>query len=209
MLKRNDYFVIVLFVLHAVGVAGLVSEYRSWFQLLTPANLLISLGILLWAHRGKNTVFWITAAGIFAAGFLLEVMGVNTGFPFGTYSYGPTLGWKLWDTPLMIGVNWLMLIIACGSAANRVPLPWYIKVLVGAGLMVLLDFMIEPVAIALDFWSWEGDTIPFRNYVSWFVASVILLWAYFRLPFGKTNKVGGSLYIIQFVFFTALNFLLE
>lgn len=205
LLKRNDYFTIVLAILHTVGFVGLISPYQSYFLLLTPINLVVSLTLLIWAQRGKNQAFWITAGVVYLVGFFVEVAGVNTGLIFGTYSYGETLGPKWLATPWVIGVNWLLLIMACGSAASRVPLPWYLKVLTGALLMVLLDLAIEPVAIVLDFWDWPGGSIPVQNYLAWFGISLVLLSLYFRLPFPKANKVAASLYIIQLLFFIALN----
>ena len=42
-----------------------------------------------------------------------------------------------------------------------------------AGLLcTLMDFVIEPIAIKYDFWSWEGNEIPLFNYLTWFVFSV-------------------------------------
>jgi uncharacterized membrane protein len=35
-------------------------------------------------------------------------------------------------------------------------------------LMVALDVLIEPVAVALDFWQWENAVIPIQNFVMWF-----------------------------------------
>ena len=42
--------------------------------------------------------------------------------------------------------------------------------------MVLLDIMIEPVAIELDFWQWEGGNIPLQNYLMWFIVALFMNW---------------------------------
>ena len=42
---------------------------------------------------------------------LTEAIGVNTGLLFGTYEYGANLGFKIFGVPLIIGVNWTVLII--------------------------------------------------------------------------------------------------
>jgi putative membrane protein len=46
---------------------------------------------------------------IAVAGFFIEAIGVNTGLIFGNYVYKTTLGWKFLETPLIIGVNWILL----------------------------------------------------------------------------------------------------
>jgi putative membrane protein len=40
--------------------------------------------------------------------------------------------------------------------------------------MTTLDFLVEPVAMKLGFWSWENDIIPLQNYAMWFLTSVII-----------------------------------
>ena len=54
----------------------------------------------------------------FSIGFLVEVIGVNYGIIFGNYTYGKVLGFKVLNVPLMIGVNWFFLSIACGGISD-------------------------------------------------------------------------------------------
>ena len=44
----------------------------------------------------------------------------------------------------------------------------------GAALMVALDFFIEPVAPVFDYWHWNAGFAPLRNYIDWFVVSLVL-----------------------------------
>jgi len=46
---------------------------------------------------------------VFLIGFSVEGIGVATGVLSGSYSYGSAFGFKLFKTPIMIGVNWLFL----------------------------------------------------------------------------------------------------
>jgi putative membrane protein len=43
-----------------------------------------------------------------------------------------------------------------------------------ACLLVLLDILIEPVAI-YNFWSWNETIVPIKNYIAWFIISFIFL----------------------------------
>ena len=92
-------------------------------------------------------------------------MGVHTGFPFGSYSYGPVLGFQLFEVPLMIGVNWLLLVYMTGNLFRESIANDWLAAALSASVMVLLDIAIEPVAVALDFWTWEGDIIPLSNFI--------------------------------------------
>jgi len=40
------------------------------------------------------------------------------------------------------------------------------RILVGAINLVLLDLLIEPLAIRFDYWQWQANSVPFFNYVS-------------------------------------------
>ncbi|WP_187263481.1 carotenoid biosynthesis protein [Pontibacter beigongshangensis] len=200
--------VAVLVIFHAVGFWGLGLSGRStYFQSLTPLNLLLTNTLLFSFHRGWSSWFLLFAGVVFAVGFLAEVFGVHTGLLFGHYSYGSTLGTKLWEVPLLIGLNWLMLVYATGTMANRLPVHWLLKVVAGAALLVLLDIFIEPVAITYDFWSWHQGVIPLSNFIGWFGLSLLLQIWFQRVPFCKQNRLAAYVYIVQLLFFVALNLL--
>ena len=108
---------------------------------------------------------------------------------------------KLWDVPPIIGLNWLLLSYCCGSVCDRLPVPVYIKTVVAATTMVLLDVLIEPTAIRLDFWTWFGQPVPLQNYFGWWLISLALLGIWYGLPFRKQNPLAGWLLGLQFFFF--------
>lgn len=198
----------LLLAMHIAGAIGLaIPASRDFFQLLTPFNLLATAAIVFHFEEKKTKSYLVFVITTFAAGYLVEVAGVHTGVIFGKYSYGSTLGIKLFDVPLAIGLNWAILIYASGLASDKLPLPKIIKALTGAGIMVILDFLIEPVAIKLDFWSWTLDDIPTHNYIAWFLISFVLHLFYQLLSFSKNNSLAIRLLCIEAVFFSVLNFI--
>ncbi|MBC7914292.1 MAG: carotenoid biosynthesis protein, partial [Pyrinomonadaceae bacterium] len=74
-----------------------------------------------------------------------------------------------------------------------------------AFLIAILDFLIEPVAIRFDFWNWTDLDVPFQNYVAWFVFSFIMLRLFFLMRFQKINPAATIFFLMQFLFFFALN----
>ena len=74
--------------------------------------------------------------------------------------------------------------------------------------MVGLDYLIEPVAIKLDFWFWKEGLIPAQNYVAWFIVAFILLLLYHIWIKQNQNRIAIILFSIQVVFFGLLNFML-
>ncbi|MCB0643847.1 MAG: carotenoid biosynthesis protein, partial [Phaeodactylibacter sp.] len=197
--QRWKWTAVVLTIFYLVGIVGILGKLHPDFILLTPFNLLLSLFLMLAHHENWSRGFWLWLGITFLVGFFAEVLGVNYGLIFGSYSYGPVLGWKVFKTPLLIGVNWI--ILSYGSAVltqellPRVQFWW--QAIVAALLMVLLDLLIEPVAIQYDFWQWEGNQIPLQNYLGWFFVALLLQLLWFRQLRGTENKVGLVLFILQ------------
>lgn len=195
-----------LWILHAVGVVGLSLPWtREIFQFLTPFNLLLTTLIVFRFHKGHSVKFWVIMALVFFGGFGLEVAGVKTGLVFGEYAYGGTLGPKLFEVPLTIGLMWLVLVYS----SEMVLMPFienkWIRIPLGAILMVGLDFFIEPIAIEFDFWSWAGGDPPLQNYIGWFAGALVLKTLYaIVLPSYPRNRVAGTAYLVQLAFFLAL-----
>jgi putative membrane protein len=197
--------VFIITVLHVVGLLGFLNYLPiEGFEKLTPFNLLISAFLMLSHHKGWNKTsvgFFII---IFLWGYFIEIIGVYTQLIFGTYYYGESLGFKLFDIPLMIGINWVILVYSTAAIAELFPVSKYVKVLIAAILMVALDYFIEPFAIKYDLWHWANEIVPLQNYVGWFVTSVLMQLLFFNLQISKNNLVAVWLYVLQMVFFTIL-----
>jgi len=205
--SKNKIANFLLIVFYTVGVIGILGDFDDRFVLFTPINLLVSLGLIFWTHSTDYTSLWKFAGICFIIGLGIEIIGVQTGLIFGDYHYGPVLGPKLFETPFMIGVNWAMLVYCSGATINKlVPnVNIWIKAIFGAIFMTLLDVLIEPVAMELNFWSWENNIVPLQNYFAWFFVALPLLGTYFHLLGKTTNKVAILLFIIQFIFFGILH----
>lgn len=203
--KAALYFTILVYV---SGIIGMQTSYRDWFVSLTPFSLLLSAGVLLWWQPIYNsrTNSWI--AGAFIIGFLSEVIGVNTGMIFGEYRYGDTLGPKMWSTPLLIGINWLMITLIVNEGVWRI-LPKSTPQLLGAALAAAgctaLDWLIEPGAIDLGYWSWATGMPLADNYFGWFFVSLVISIVYHRLMTpALRNPFAPVLLGLQIAFFVVL-----
>ncbi|MEM7660052.1 MAG: carotenoid biosynthesis protein [Bacteroidota bacterium] len=199
--------IIFLAVFHEIGLVGLHLEAtKSVFQMLIPLNLLLSIGVLAFFHREWTSKFGIFAFVVFWAGYLVELLGVQTGVIFGEYAYGSALGIKIAGVPPMIGVNWLLLTYITAITAQKLSSNLWMRATLGAAFMVILDFLIEPMAIRYDMWTWAGDSIPAQNFFAWFVIAWGMQYGFHNLHQEKSNPVATPLYLIQLVFF--LSFLI-
>ena len=200
----------LLAIVHAVGLAGVVLLDADLILDLTVVNLLVSALIIFGFGAQQDAWRWALTAYITYA---VEVIGVQTGFPFGEYAYGERLGYLLYDTPPMIGVLWLMTLMGSIYWAGR----WApnrdgrdrgtLRAAIAATLMVAFDIILEPVAIRTAFWTWDGDHIPLRNYVSWWVIAFALAWTWRKAHTFRTNRAAGLLLIVQTAFFIGLSLL--
>ncbi|MFM6976185.1 MAG: carotenoid biosynthesis protein [Sphingobacteriaceae bacterium] len=198
-------FLVLLF--HAVGLLGFLNtEWQSHFIALVPFHLLLMFALLLVSQQTWNRHFLQFVLLTYLGGYGIEYLGVHTGLIFGSYDYGDTLGTKFADIPLLIGVNWVLLIYSVGTSIEYLNLKnKVLNLLLAAAVLVLLDTLIEPVAIQFDYWSWEGGLIPLQNYAAWFLVSLAGCWFFKRMKFTKQNLFGPVLLLAQFLFFIALN----
>jgi putative membrane protein len=196
----------LIIIFHLVGIVGLsVPETQPLFLDLVPYHLLLMAGILFFTHDRFGKKFVLFFLLMFVAGFAVEWAGVHTGMLFGTYTYGPTLGFGIDGIPLIMGINWFLLVYSVGvtlqySGIKHIAL----RILVGALVLVLLDFVIEPAAVKFNYWHWAGGEAPLNNYICWFVLGTILLLLFELFRFKKQSIVGVVLLISQFIFFIAL-----
>ncbi|WP_407428961.1 carotenoid biosynthesis protein [Arcticibacter sp.] len=195
---------IVLF--YSVGLFGfLYPPTVPLFKQLVPFHLLLMTGLLIVNQHVRNRSFWIFLAITYVAGFLVELVGTQTGLVFGSYSYGGTLGYKIFDTPLLIGVNWILVIYSAGMALSILGVRnLYAFLFLGASSVTLLDFLIEPVAMEYDYWDWAGGVVPVQNYIVWFIFSAVLLLGFHKAKFAKNSGPAAILFVVQFLFFLVL-----
>ena len=69
-------------------------------------------------------------------------------------------------------------------------------------LAVIFDWVMEPVAVKLGFWTWAGNgQIPWLNYLSWFFICTLLLFIVRILKIKPDNIFAVNLFLIQLMFF--------
>ncbi|MBB6108109.1 putative membrane protein [Mucilaginibacter lappiensis] len=205
--QRVSIIIIILF--HVVGLIGCsLPATDVLFLKLVPWHLLLMTVVIMYNHNQLESRFFLFVLLVFIIGFTAELIGVHTGWLFGNYAYGETLGIQLFRIPLMIGVNWFLLIYSTGVLLQRSRIKnSIVRILAGAAIMLLLDVLIEPIAIHFDYWHWTNNHIPIKNYVCWFGLSAVLLFIFDQFKFKPQSIVAPVLLITQFVFFMALELL--
>ena len=200
-------------VFYLIGFVGMATDPNK-FSRFTPFILLLTSILLFWMHPQKNGYFYFSLSLIFIAALSLEIMGVQSGILFGEYKYGNALGLKIADTPVIIGLNWVIVTYSSLQLVDRVSKKMGIKLneYAGAGFaalaMVFLDILIEPIAPKLDYWYWQNDWVPVQNYTAWFFFGFAFCFWILKANLLYPNPMGWRVYVTQFVFFLSLNLLL-
>jgi putative membrane protein len=219
---------IILFIFFIVGIF-----WHAWdltyplMVVLTPFVLLIS-GI--WAiHKSlkfRYVFAWIVIA--YVVTFFLEVFGAAAGLIFGPYYYGDGLGFKLLNVPIVIGLNWVFIIFSLVLFSE-----WMIKerfkldlntkfeiiliAILTATFATLFDFILEPAAVGLNYWSWtltsDPYNIPIQNYIAWFTISFFFALTFLFIPKHQRLKLEQSPHspwfvVIQVIFFISIRIIL-
>lgn len=165
----------VLLVLHGVGLVGLNTKaFHQEFLALIWVNLLFLFAIVLSLHRHWNVRYLALVPAVFLLGMAAEIIGVRTDQIFGAYSYTDRLGAPFAGVPPVIGLNWVVLTYCAGMVALRVDRSPWIRVPLGAALMVGMDVLIEPFAAKYGLWTWLGEHPPLRNWAGWIAMSLLL-----------------------------------
>lgn len=202
---KRKYILLVgfLVIFYIVGIIGLNLEFSTGlFRRLIPFTILMSCFLLFLYHSPRNPRIMIISLAVLVMGYAIEAIGVNTGKIFGNYRYGSVLGPKLFETPLILGFNWLMLIYMIWVVIdNTLKIATWLKIALGSSLMVLYDVILEPVAIGLEMWSWDHHHPPLQNYIAWFVISVVFFYLFTLSKTKIRNRIAFPLLVIQYLFF--------
>jgi putative membrane protein len=115
----------------------------------------------------------------------IELVGVATGWPYGEFTYGFTLGPMVGGIPLALPLFFLPLVLnaylftllVLGPLAARrwVRLPVAIAVVLG------IDLVLDPGAVALGFWQYvDGGAyygVPASNFAGWLLSGTVAVSA--------------------------------
>ena len=202
-IHRLERFIVWFYIIAFIGTIFPFSH--KVFITLIPWALLFNLGIILSFHMPEfnmksKLVFTFIAVG----GFAIEAIGVNTGMIFGNYQYNSVLGVKLFNTPLIIGINWLLLVYCSAAITSLMRLSVIKKIILSSIIILAYDIILEKVAGNLGMWHWEAGIVPLRNYAAWFVIAFIFLSLIKLFKVKIWNRLAFTVFLAQIFFFLGL-----
>lgn len=196
-------FIVIFYI---VGFLGFIIPFtKAFFIVITPVALLLNTYLLIVYHQSISLKDILIFCLIFLSGYLIELVGIRTGLIFGHYIYGKTLGVKLFETPLLIGVNWLFLTYTASTITDYLNVKKWLSVFISPLFMVAYDVVLEQVAPKINMWSWDDSTVPFKNFMAWYMVALVFSFLLKIFKIETRNPLGAILFISQFVFFLLLS----
>ena len=204
---------ILYILMGAGGLWHLLHRFQDTMRILASPMIAGVAVWVCWQHGRTQSPrlrprFIAWALLVFAVGIGVEVLGVQTGWIFGAYIYGDLLKPFIARVPVAMGFAWLGMLLCSAAVAQRVPETKVTRsalgqVLLIALLMLLFDLLMESAAVKLGYWRWLDGTIPFRNYLAWFLIS--LVFAYLGVRMGifreKVPSFVAHAYVAQLMYF--------
>jgi len=188
------------------------------------STLLIALPsfLTLWHYLGPRGAA-LSLLCVSAFGYAIETTGVVTGFPYGPFYYGDSLGPKAAGlVPYLLPLSWVPLVLGAVAAVAPAATPEDIApphraiwVLSAAILLTLVDGVLDPGAVSLGFWVYlEGGPyygVPATNFLGWLLSSSVaatILLALGRRKWGRLPPPPGLLdsILIAVAFWVGVSF---
>ena len=178
--------------------------------MLLAGTLSLALGVFI--HH--STTFSFRHALFFLIILLIittadELISLRWGIPFGQFQYNKHLKPMIpGGLPLFIPFSWYVLAYTPLVFLRRIiikviKIKYSILIIVAACAIFLttIDLLIEPVATALDMWSWLHSgpyfKIPTTNFIGWLVIGFFIYLLYFSLIRTKPNQQKYSFKLID------------
>ena len=130
----------------------------------------------------KKSLTLLIVLSIYA--LAIETLAIITGFPYSSFHYTDLIGFKIGGyTPYTVPFAYVPIFLGCIYLAS-IRTDDKLKLIIFSTLLVLIvDLMLDPAAVALQFWIYETSGIfygvPLMNFLGWiltgFLASLITI----------------------------------
>ena len=144
----------------------------------TPPVFILTAAIICIINQKTRTAALLIIAGLI--GFLSEIVGVITSFPYGEYEYTDKLGIKIFDVPIVLICAWIIVSSFALDLISFLKLKKIFFPFVFASITTYYDLLIDPLMSGpLNYWVWRTESegfygVPLENFFGWFLVSLFI-----------------------------------
>ncbi len=220
--RQNLYIIAVVLALLATSaffMSNVVIPPELAF--VSGINVILFAAPAFWAVKmwiGIRDAIWLfVILGILA--MVIETSAIITGFPYGHFGYSDLLGFRLFAyTPWTVFLAWTPLVLAAYAIAARLAVgsgQWAVfRIVVVAVLLVTFDLVLDPGAVKIGFWQYEGGGafygVPLSNFLGWLFSGAIAggvleIFTYIKKPLlpAPVQMISSTFFIVSFWTFIA------
>ena len=144
----------------------------------TPPVFILTAATICIINQKTRTAALLIIAGLI--GFLSEIIGVITSFPYGEYEYTDKLGIKIFDVPIVLICAWIIVSSFALDLISFLKLKKIFFPFVFASITTYYDLLIDPLMSGpLNYWVWRTESegfygVPLENFFGWFLVSLFI-----------------------------------
>jgi isopentenyl-diphosphate delta-isomerase len=221
------FLVLVVLAVSACVMANIVIPPEAAF--VSTINIILFAAPAFWATRWwlgwRDAVLLWAVLGVLA--LVIETSAIITGFPYGHFGYSDLLGYRLFGyTPWTVFLAWTPLVLAAYAIAQRISedqltansyqlAARIYRILVTAMTLVVFDLVLDPGAVKVGFWRYEGGGafygVPVSNFVGWMfsgaIAGIVLeIFTLIKKPLlpAPAQMISSTFFIVSFWTFIAV-----
>ncbi len=189
--KNLFYYLSLLSAFASLILLASLTVIGASLYLYMPVALLLLLSAIMemLVTEGLHGVLLLSYG--LAVGYIVELVGLKTGFPFGKYLYS-----GVFRLPGgVFGFSPLLWFLACYSSYRvSAVLKGYARIIYSILLPVALDLVMDPVIstlLGIRTWMVMGlhFGVPLSNYMGWVIVSTVIVLPYHRLARRAEGRV--------------------
>lgn len=155
--------------------------------------LLLALPVFYGVFKFGDLKLKLTLIILSLFALFIETVGILTGFPYSSFYYLDSLGIKIFSTtPIVLLLTFSPLVFGAIYYATKISNKKSLIFIYSVLFLVILDLILDPVAVALNYWVWVNDgiyySVPFQNYLGWIFSSSIVVAIYYYFNKFKVVK---------------------
>ena len=109
--------------------------------------------------------------------YIIEFIGLKTGWPYGNFEYVVSLGPHLFGVPLGLPLFFIPLVLNSYILISLLGFDnVYSKILATAGFVLVVDLILDPAAVALGLWKYSSGVyygVPVSNFMGWILSGLV------------------------------------